>query len=243
MRSSPQAITMAMQVYFGGASLRNVQKALALQGVKVSHVAIFKWIRKYVGLMQEYISTTEPNVSDTWRADELYLKVKGDMKYLFAVMDDETRYWIAQEVSNVKQGANADRLFMKAKNVAGKAPETIITDALPSYMMAAGLNYPHATHIREIAFAGGIHNNKMERMNGEIRDREKTMRGLKVTDTPILGGMQIYHNFVRPHQGLNGDTPADRAGIRVEGTDKFMTLIQNAQHQRVIDNGIIVLPD
>jgi hypothetical protein len=42
---------------------------------------------------------------------------------------------------------------------------------------------------------------------------------------------------------LNGDTPADRAGIRVEGTDKFMTLIQNAQHQRVIDNGIIVLPD
>jgi transposase-like protein len=193
--------------------------------------------------MQEYISTTEPNVSDTWRADELYLKVKGDMKYLFAVMDDETRYWIAQEVSNVKQGANADRLFMKAKNVAGKAPETIITDALPSYMMAAGLNYPHATHIREIAFAGGIHNNKMERMNGEIRDREKTMRGLKVTDTPILGGMQIYHNFVRPHQGLNGDTPADRAGIRVEGTDKFMTLIQNAQHQRVIDNGIIVLPD
>ena len=73
----------------------------------------------------------------------------------------------------------------------------------------------------------------MERMNGEIRDREKTMRGLKRKDTPILKGMQIYHNFVRPHEGLDGDTPADRAGIRVEGTDKFMTLIQNAQHQRV----------
>jgi hypothetical protein len=69
-------------------------------------------------------------------------------------------------------------------------------------------------------------------MNGEIRDREKTMRGLKTKDTPILGGMQIYHNFVRPHEGLNGDTPADKAGIRVEGTDKFMTLIQNAAHQK-----------
>ena len=28
-----------------------------------------------------------------------------------------------------------------------------------------------------------IHNNKMERMNGEIRDREKTMRGLKINET------------------------------------------------------------
>jgi transposase-like protein len=233
MRADPKAITMAMQIYFGGASLRNVQKALRLQGVSVSHVAIFKWIRKYVGLMQDYIATMEPNVSDTWRADELWVKVKGDMKYLFAVMDDETRYWIAQEVSNAKQGANADRLFMRAKGVAGKAPETIITDALPSYMMAANLNFPHANHIREIALAGRIHNNKMERMNGEIRDREKTMRGLKIKDTPILRGMQIYHNFVRPHEGLNGDTPAQRAGITIEGEDKFMTLIQNAQHQRV----------
>jgi hypothetical protein len=72
----------------------------------------------------------------------------------------------------------------------------------------------------------------MERMNGEVRDREKTMRGLKTTETPILKGLQIYHNFVRPHEGLNGETPAERAGIKIEGTDKFMTLIQNAQHQR-----------
>lgn len=72
----------------------------------------------------------------------------------------------------------------------------------------------------------------MERMNGEGRDRGKVMRGLKRTDTPILKGLQIYHNFVRLHKGLNGDTPADRVGIEVEGTNKFMTLIQNVQHQR-----------
>lgn len=72
----------------------------------------------------------------------------------------------------------------------------------------------------------------MERMNGEVRDREKVMRGLKRIDTPILKGMQIYHNFIRPHEGLNGATPADRAGIIVEGDDKWLTLIQNAQHQK-----------
>jgi hypothetical protein len=40
-----------------------------------------------------------------------------------------------------------------------------------------------ALHIREIAFKGKVHNNKMERMNGEVRDREKTIRGLKNMDT------------------------------------------------------------
>ena len=76
----------------------------------------------------------------------------------------------------------------------------------------------------------------MERLNGEFRDREKVMRGLKRTDSPILKGYQIYHNFVRPHEGLNGETPADRAGIKVEGTDKWMTLIQNASHQETVNN-------
>jgi hypothetical protein len=38
-------------------------------------------------------------------------------------------------------------------------------------------------------------NNKMERLNGEIRDREKTMRGLNAVNTSILTGYQIYHNY------------------------------------------------
>ena len=47
------------------------------------------------------------------------------------------------------------------------------------------------THVREIALAGQVHNNKMERMNGEVIDREKVMRGLKRMDTPILKGIQF----------------------------------------------------
>ena len=49
--------------------------------------------------------------------------------------------------------------------------------------------------------------------------------------TPILKGTQIYHNFVRPHEGLSGDTPADRAGIKVGGDNKWLTLIQNASRE------------
>ena len=46
----------------------------------------------------------------------------------------------------------------------------------------------------------------MERLNGEVRDREKVMRGLKKVNTPILAGYQIYHNYMRPHEGLDGKT-------------------------------------
>ena len=69
---------------------------------------------------------------------------------------------------------------------------------------------------------------EMEKMSGEIRDCEKAMRGLMRTDTSLLKGVQIYRNFVRPHNGLNGKTPATKAGIKVEDDDNCLALIQNA---------------
>ncbi len=65
------------------------------------------------------------------------------------------------------------------------------------------------------AFSGAVQNNKMERMNGEVRDRE-TVTGLKRMNTAILKGVRTYHNFVRPHESLNGQTRSERAGIMVE---------------------------
>ncbi len=55
------------------------------------------------------------------------------------------------------------------------------------------------------------------------------MRGIKRDDTPILKGVQIYHNYIKPHMGLDGKTPAEKAGIKVEGENKWITLIQNAK--------------
>lgn len=83
-------------------------------------------------------------------------------------------------------------------------------------------------HIRNITLEGTHNDNKMERLNGEIRDREKVMRSLKKDDTPILAGMRIFHNYVRPHEGLEGCAPSELAGIQVEGENKWLTLIQNA---------------
>ena len=63
----------------------------------------------------------------------------------------------------------------------------------------------------------------MERLNGEFRDREKVMRGIKKKDSVIIDGYQIYHNFVRSHMALKGKTPADVCGIEIRGDDKWMT--------------------
>ena len=236
MKHNPQAITSAMQLYFSGESLRNTMKSLRLLGVEVSHQTIYNWINKYVSLMNSYVEKIVPNVSDTWRADELYIKIKGDMKYLFALMDDETRFWIAQEVAETKHQHDARRLFKMGERLMGKKPMTLITDGLPTYHDAykkewRTLAYPRTQHIRHITIRGDRNNNKMERLNGEIRDREKTMRGLKKDETPILKGYQIFHNYIRPHEGLEGKTPAEACGIKIEGKNKWITLIQNASSE------------
>jgi transposase-like protein len=236
MKHNPQAITSAMQLYFSGESLRNTMKSLRLLGVEVSHKTVFMWIKKYVTLMQDYVEKLKPNVSDVWRADELYVKIRGNMKYLFALMDDETRFWIAQEVAESKYKHNARKLFEMGKKLTEMKPMTIITDGLPAYHDAYKkefwtLRNPRTEHVNAIKLSGNMNNNKMERFNGEIRDREKVMRGLKKTDTPILKGYQLFHNYIREHEGLDGKTPAEACGIIIEGQNKWKTLIQNASQK------------
>ena len=236
MKHNPKAITTAMQLYFSGESLRNTEKSLRFLGIDVSHQTVSNWIEKYTLLMKQYVDKLKPNVGDTWRADEVFVKFSGDMKYLFALMDDETRYWIAQEVADTKFKHNAQALFHEAKVIAGKRPNVLITDGLRAYHDAFNREFyqnssPRSKHINAIKLDGDMNNNKQERINGEIRDREKVMRGLKNKDTPILKGYQIFHNFIRTHEGLEGKTPAEACGIKVEGDNKWITLIQNASHK------------
>jgi len=147
---------------------------------------------------------------------------------------ERCRFWIAQEVADTKFTADLRPLFQKGKEIAEKNPKTLITDGAPNFHEAYAKEFytnrleTRTEHIRDIHMDGTVHNNKVERFNGEIRDRERVMRTLEIPDTPILTGMRIYHNFVRPHMALKGKTPAEKAGIQVEGKDKWLTIIQNA---------------
>jgi transposase-like protein len=238
MKHSPHAITTAMQLYFSGESLRNSARSLKLLGAQVTHQTVYNWIQKYTGLMGKYLDKITPQVSDTWRADEMFLKIKGNPKYLYALLDDETRYWIAKEVAGDKFSHEApeyvSQLFRQGKEVTGKKPLTLITDGLHAYHVAYKREFyshekPVTKHREHITWRGEKGNEKMESFNGNtVRSREKIMCSLKREDTPILTGMQIFHNHLRPHMALNQKTPGELAGIEIRGSNKWLTLIQNA---------------
>ena len=111
---------------------------------------------------------------------------------------------------------------------------------MPAYRDAfkkefAPKNFLHkpSEHVKDVHFRNQLANNNIqERLNGEFRDREKVFRGLKKDDSPAIDGIKLYHNFIRPHMGLNGDTPADRAGIEIKGNNKWKTVIENASLYR-----------
>ena len=158
------------------------------------------------------------------------------MKYLYALMDVETRFWIAQQVADTKYTADITPIFRQGKELAGKAPTTIITDGAFNFSSAFHKAFWRENkalaiqHIRHVRMSGDRNNNRMERFNGELRDREKVTRNLKKPSTPILADYQIFHNYLGPHMALEGRTPAEESGTTVKGENKWLTLIQNASH-------------
>ncbi|MGD0397214.1 MAG: hypothetical protein ABSB26_09980 [Nitrososphaerales archaeon] len=46
--------------------------------------------------------------------------------------------------------------------------------------------------------------------------------------TPLAEGQRIHYNFVKPHMALESQAPAERAGIGIEGRDKWLALLRGA---------------
>jgi transposase-like protein len=80
------------------------------------------------------------------------------------MMDDEIRFWIAQEVAESKHKHDARKLSIQPIRLMKKQPKTFIIDGLPTYSVTAKRVFPKATHIRKIGFDRATHNNnRMER--------------------------------------------------------------------------------
>ena len=72
-------------------------------------------------------------------------------------------------------------------------------------------------------------NNSIERYNGDIKDRTKTMRDFGSHDGAkvFLDMKRIIHNFVNPHMSLKGKTPAEVADVDLKlGRRKLLNLIR-----------------
>ena len=80
-------------------------------------------------------------------------------------------------------------------------------------------------------------NNHIERYNGKIKDRTKNMRGEFFSfdgAESFMNLRHIIHNFVNPHQELNGRTPAEAAEINLPlGKNKLLRLITHVARIRI----------
>ena len=81
-------------------------------------------------------------------------------------------------------------------------------------------------------------NNAIERYNGKLKDRLKSIRSsFKSFDgaRAFMDLRRVIHNFVNPNQGLQGKTPAEMAGIKLKlGRMKLLGLIKFARKSRML---------
>jgi putative transposase len=246
-RADPKVITAALDLYFKGISLRKVCDHLKqFYGIEISHVALIKWIRKFVKLVKPYVDSIEaPHLSGIYHVDEMMVHVRkeqngaGHYQWLWNLMDNTTRFWICAKISQKREVADARAVFQEAKKVAPKKPIALVHDGLRSYDEAFQKEFftmknPRTMNIRSVSVRHEGLNSKVERLNGAVRDREVVMRGMdhKESAQDLLEAMRIYHNYIRKHQGLGGKTPAEASGIKVEGNNKWKALIENASKSK-----------
>jgi len=233
-RINPKIITLSLDLYFKGVSLRKIVDHIKqFYGLEVSHMAVYKWIHKYVKLIKQNVDALTPNTSDVWHTDEMALNVKGGWKWLWNVIDHNTRFLLASRVSSKREIKDARKLFARAKQTAKKRPSFVVTDGFLPYRDAVKKEFytmkQETEHIGLANIHGFVNNNIVERLHGTMRERNKIMRGLgnNGSSEQIVDGFKIYYNFVRPHMGLNGRTPAEVANVPLRlGENKWMSLIK-----------------
>ena len=98
-------------------SVKDIANHYEMMDIKINASSVYRWIAKYSNMVEKYLSEIIPRTVDrTWvSADEVWLKVAGQKKYLFASIDDQTRYFLAYDMVDTKFQHNADRLLELTK--------------------------------------------------------------------------------------------------------------------------------
>lgn len=171
--------------------------------------------------------------------DEKYMKVKGEDHYDLNCIDHITKYVTAhlfvekrtlercKEFLGQIKSTCYDQILERYNQEKHKPKKkrnliTFVSDGFENYKNAWSILFGRVTKLTfgipiKAKVAGLKHNNNaIERYNGKIKDRTKTMRGEFDSfegGEAFMNLNHIIHNFVSPHQELKGKTPAEAAGI------------------------------
>lgn len=181
----------------------------------------------------------KPKLKGRQHYDEKYVKVKGKYHYDLNCIDHITKYISAhlfvekRTLQKCKEFLNQIKItcyeqilerYKKEKHKPKKKRKliTFVSDKFGNYKIAWSILFRRVTKLTfgvpiKAKRAGLEHNNNaIERYNGKIKDRIKTMRGEFYSfegGEAFMNLNHIIHNFVNPHQQLNGRTPAEAADI------------------------------
>ncbi|MGB2876652.1 MAG: DDE-type integrase/transposase/recombinase, partial [Dehalococcoidales bacterium] len=215
MKTPANHVSSALNMYYEGMSIKAIRRNLQQEyGNMPSTATIYEWIMKFTQYATDSIKGYQPQkIGDTWIADETVLEIDGQNVWLWDIIDDKTRFLLATRLSTSRTTRDAQMLYDRAVKMAGKEPQTVITDKLASYL---DVRYGKDTeHIQSRPFALGDNTQKIERFHGTLKQRTKVMRGLKNIETAhdFINGWLVHYNYLRPHDSLDDKTPAEVAGI------------------------------
>ena len=210
-------IGTAIRMYYGGTSYKQTGETLteAYDIPEPSKKTIYGWVSEYTDVAKDVMADFPAHTSGKWVADELQVKVGGESYWLWNVMDAGTRYALAVYLSPNRDQRAAVAVMRKAMASADAPPKSITTDKLGSYDGAIKQVFPDAEHIKSEGIKARVNNNLSERLQGTIKDRSKTLRGLDGLESGqrYFDGWAINYNLFREHEGVDHQTPAEMAGV------------------------------
>src|SRR3989338_129776 len=221
-----QMITLIMDLYYKGLSLRDIKGTIkTFYGVSLHHETIRQYVLRFTEKINAYTDKLKPKVSDRLQLDEQKLKTKSEKewKWCWNVIDEKTRFLLANNITNERSIFEAKIVLDKVKPLI-KKPVVITTDKLKSYNHAIATILPKATHLSGVGLMSQHNNNTVERYHNQEREFDKIRRGFDRVEE-WQAGHRLFHNFIRGET-----TPAMKAGINVaEGeNNRWLTLLKKS---------------
>lgn len=223
MRSPMNQQSAALSMFYSGMSLKDIRTHLAQENnnLSISRSTLERWIWRFTKIAADEAARHSPKVGKTWVCDETVLRIGGDGKggrniWFFDLIDADTRFLLASHMALTRTTKAAQTMMEQAYERAGESPEKIITDGLRAYEDAIERTFgADSRHIRSKPFTEKDSTNLIERFHSTLKTRTDIMRGLKRPEATreLLTGFLVYYNFLRPHDALDGKTPAEAAGI------------------------------
>jgi putative transposase len=118
-----------------GLSLRDVELILAERGITVAHESVGQWRLKFDGDFARKLRRRRPRLGDTWYMDEVFLRINGELFYLWRAVD---QYGVVFNilVQARRDAAAAKRFFNRLLAGLKFKPRYLVTDGLRGYGVA-----------------------------------------------------------------------------------------------------------